>query len=93
MPVQSIAEMWCCPIVCRNLLEEEMSLPPEQDLGKKTYHSLREDCMLQESEPENRGWVLKTLLLLEFSEGKNPLYIFPQSRSPERGRVQNPVKE
>jgi hypothetical protein len=39
------------------------------------------------------GWLLKTLLLLAISKGKNPLYIINDIGSLQRCRMQNPAKE
>jgi hypothetical protein len=49
--LQSTPEMWCCPMCLQKVIRRGNISAPWARLGKKTYHSLREDCMLQESEP------------------------------------------
>ena len=56
-------------------------ISPSEDLGAE-----------EETAQENQGLPVHSLLFQEVSENKNPVYIFQQSGSSERGRTRNPVK-
>jgi hypothetical protein len=51
-----------------------------------------DNLVLRETVQENQGFPVKTLLLQEVSEIKNPPYAFQQSGSSVRGKTKNQLR-